>query len=116
MIRRLSATREGMKDEMVSRRVISVLAASMLAAVVVGMGFSGPGGASAAEAQTSSTEELSGVLNVRWIDPPEHSAHEHEVELVLAGGGGSKTDLEVDGEDLRRAGGAVALNGKRVTV
>ena len=101
---------------MVSRRVISALVASMLAAVVVGMGFSGPGGASAAEAQTSSTEELSGVLNVRWIDPPEHSAHEHEVELVLAGGGGSKTDLEVDGEDLRRAGGAVALNGKRVTV
>ncbi len=89
-----------MKDEMVFKRVIAVFAASIVAAVVGGMGLSGPGGV--AEAQTTSTEELSGVLNVRWIDPPEHSAHEHEVELVLAGSGGSKTDLEVDGEALRR--------------
>jgi M6 family metalloprotease-like protein len=107
-----------MKVEIVLRRVIAPLAALLLAVMIGGMGFSGPGqgGAPVAEAQTTSTEELSGVLNVRWIDPPEHSDHEHEVELVLAGSGGSKTDLEVDGEDLRRAGGAVALNGRRVTV
>ena len=80
---------------MVFRRVIAPLAVSLLAAVAGGMGLTGQG--AVAEAQTTSAEELSGVLNVRWIDPPEHhSAHEHEVELVLAGSGGSKTDLEVD--------------------
>jgi hypothetical protein len=89
-----------MKDEMEFKRVIALLAASMLAAVIVGIGLPGPG--AVAEAQTTSTEELSGVLNVRWIDPPEHSAHEHELDLVLAGSGGSKTDHEVDGEALRR--------------
>jgi M6 family metalloprotease-like protein len=90
----------------------------MLALLSCGMVFSspGPGGTSVAEAQTAPAEELSGVLNVRWIDPPQDSAHEHEVELVLADSQGRKTDLELGGDVLRRAGGAVALNGERVTV
>lgn len=88
----------------------------MLALLAGGAVFSSPDGESVAEAQTAPTEELSGVLNVRWIDPPQDSAGEHEVELVLADSQGRKTDLDLGGEVLRRAGGAVALNGKRVTV
>jgi M6 family metalloprotease-like protein len=101
---------------MILKRIVTLSTALMLALLAGGMILSSPDGASVAEAQTAPTEELSGVLNVRWIDPPEHSDHEHEVELVLADGRGRKTDLELGGDALRRAGGAVALNGKPVTV
>jgi M6 family metalloprotease-like protein len=98
------------------KRVIVLLGALLLAVLTGWTALSGLGGVSVAEAQTSSTEELSGVLNVRWIDPPQDSDREPGVELVLTDSQGRKTDLELGGEALRRAGGAVALNGKRVTV
>jgi M6 family metalloprotease-like protein len=101
---------------MISKRSVTLSTAFVLALQAGGMILSSPDGASVAEAQTAPAEELSGVLNVRWIDPPQDSAGEHGVELVLADSQGRKTDLELGGEALRRAGGAVALNGKRVTV
>jgi M6 family metalloprotease-like protein len=88
----------------------------MLALLAGGTFLSSPDGAFVAEAQTAPAEELSGVLNVRWIDAPQASADDHGVELLLADSQGGKTDLELGGEALRRAGGAVALDGRRVTV
>ena len=98
------------------KRIVTLSAALVLVLLAGGTILSSPDGASVAEAQTAPAEELSGVLNVRWIDPPEHSDHEHEVEIVLADSRGRKTDLELGGAVLRRAGGAVVLNGKRVTI
>ena len=95
------------------RRVILLLWAFAGALALVSTTLPGLAG-SGAEAQTSHTETLSGVLNVRWIDPPPDSERPHEVEFVLAAGG-EKTDLRVGDEEIERAGGAVALNGKRVT-
>jgi M6 family metalloprotease-like protein len=100
-------------------RRVTVLAAAfavafaLVSGILPGLGERGVG---VAEAQTSASETLSGVLNVRWIDPPPGSGRAHEVELVLAGAGGEKTDLSLDEEVVERAGGAVALNGRRVTV
>jgi hypothetical protein len=101
---------------MIFKRIFILSTAFMLALLAGGTIFSSPDGASVAEAQTAPAEELFGVLNVRWIDPPQASAGEHGVELVLADSQGRKTDLELGREALRRAGGAVALNSKRVTV
>jgi hypothetical protein len=101
---------------MILKQILTLSAALMLALLAGGTFLSSPDGASVAEAQTAPAEELSGVLNVRWIDPLQAPADDHGVELLLADSQGGKTDLELGGEALRRAGGAVALNGRRVTV
>src|SRR5918992_3203492 len=61
---------------MISKRIVTLSTALMLALLAGGMILSSPDGASVAEAQTAPTEELSGVLNVRWIDPPQDAADE----------------------------------------
>jgi len=70
---------------MILKRVVVLSKFFMLALLFAGVYLPGPDGASVAEAQTPPEEELSGVLNVRWIDPPEGSAVDSGVDLVLAG-------------------------------
>ena len=75
------------------------------------------GGISVAEAQTSSGDQtLSGVLNVRWVDPKPESDVEPGVEYVLTDDQGQKTKLDLDEEISEPAGGALALDRKRVRV
>ncbi len=85
--------------------------------IASGAGFLGLGlgGVSVANAQASN-ETLSGTLNVRWIDPQPDSNLSPRVDFVLTDEQGKKKKLQIDEEVIRRAGGAQALNGKRVTV
>lgn len=89
------------------------------------------GAASPTEAQTSPTvvgttaksdkppaqlEELSGILDVVWVDPTPGSGRRPTVEYTLTDDRGEKTELVLDEETAQPAGGLAALTGDRVEV
>jgi hypothetical protein len=68
-------------------------------------------------AEAQQTEEvLTGHLTVRWGDPPPASAEPTRLAFDLTAADGSVTEVEIDPETLRRAGGVKALNGREVEV
>jgi M6 family metalloprotease-like protein len=91
--------------------------ALLLASGLASFSGFGPNGPPAAAAQTTPPDEtLSGIFSVLWGDPKPGSGLEPRVEYSLIDEQGKGTKLELDEEVTRRAGGALALNGKRVSV
>ncbi len=105
---------------MIVKRVIAFSAALLLAAVVAGMGLSGPD----AEAQSSqdAQEQLSGIFAARYGDTleedsgAEHLDGVHKVEYVLTDDRGQETELQMKEQVAEPEGGTLELVGERVTV
>ncbi|MDH3255233.1 MAG: choice-of-anchor D domain-containing protein [Acidobacteriota bacterium] len=61
-------------------------------------------------------ESLTGILSVRWGDPPASSAEPALLAFDLTEANGVVSELAIDAETLRRAGGISAINGRVVEV
>ncbi len=109
---------------MILKRVIAFSAALLLAAMVGGMGLSGPDAASVAGAQSSqhAQEQLSGIFAARYGDTleedsgAEHLHGVHKVEYLLTDTRGQETELQMKEEVAESEGATLELVGERVTV